>query len=163
MLPGITSDLQARRIALIHKRLAAAQNSDSLSNCERFIKDMQLRPDAHLRMFPVIRYIVGDADKTLRSWGASGSIDPFSHIPAVRSFSGSHAPLAWFLRDVNLLLSVVPPFHRSSSKRRYGAWLVTKSPMTLQRWRVSGTCTIRLTSPRRRPACYFLGCRAPAC
>ncbi|KAI0090130.1 cytochrome P450 [Irpex rosettiformis] len=63
MLPGITSDLQARRIALIHKRLATVQNSDRLSN--------------------VIRYIVRDADKTLHSWGESGSIDPFSHIPAV--------------------------------------------------------------------------------
>lgn len=37
MLPGITSDLQARRIALIHKRLANAQSSDRLSNGEQGI------------------------------------------------------------------------------------------------------------------------------
>ena len=38
----------------------------------------------------------------MRSWGESGSIDPFSHVPAVRSFSGSHAPLRWFFKVVNL-------------------------------------------------------------
>jgi hypothetical protein len=33
MVPGVTSDLQTKRIALIHKRLAAVQREESLSNC----------------------------------------------------------------------------------------------------------------------------------
>ncbi|KAJ3540854.1 hypothetical protein NM688_g6168 [Phlebia brevispora] len=63
MLPGITSDLQARRIALIHKRLAAAQNSDRLT-----------------RLLP---QILGDAERVICSWGYPGTIDPFSHMPAL--------------------------------------------------------------------------------
>ena len=34
MMPGVTSDLEARRIALIHKRLAAAQTTDRLARRE---------------------------------------------------------------------------------------------------------------------------------
>ncbi|KAI0687675.1 cytochrome P450 [Cytidiella melzeri] len=61
MLPG--TDLTGRSIALIHKRLGGVQNSDRLSN--------------------YIRYIVGDGQEKLRSWGDSGLIDPFSHVPAL--------------------------------------------------------------------------------
>ncbi|THH00972.1 hypothetical protein EW026_g1635 [Hermanssonia centrifuga] len=66
MLPGITSDLQTRRIALIHKRLATAQSSDRLSH--------------------LVPEILSDAESVLRSWGTSGTIDPFTHIPAVSIF-----------------------------------------------------------------------------
>ncbi|EKM58052.1 uncharacterized protein PHACADRAFT_90797 [Phanerochaete carnosa HHB-10118-sp] len=64
MLPGVTSDLQARRISLIHRRLAAAQSSDHLQ-----------------RLIP---YILQDICRVTRSWGSAGSvIDPFAHIPAL--------------------------------------------------------------------------------
>ncbi|KAI0346145.1 cytochrome P450 [Trametopsis cervina] len=62
-LPGVTSDLQGRRISLIHKRLIGVQTSERLSN--------------------LIPYIIRDANQLVRSWGKSGSIDPFSHIPAL--------------------------------------------------------------------------------
>ncbi|KAL4254749.1 cytochrome P450 family protein [Abortiporus biennis] len=60
MLPGVTSDLQARRITLIHKRLSAIQNSEHLSK--------------------LLPKIVGDADRVIRSW-QSGTLDPFDVIP----------------------------------------------------------------------------------
>ena len=34
MVPGVTSNLEARRIALIHKRLAGSQTSDRLARSE---------------------------------------------------------------------------------------------------------------------------------
>ncbi|GJE96552.1 cytochrome P450 [Phanerochaete sordida] len=64
MLPGVTSDLQARTISLIHRRLAAAQGSDHLQ-----------------RLIPCV---LQDIQHLVRSWGAAGStIDPFTHIPAL--------------------------------------------------------------------------------
>ncbi|KAI0078353.1 cytochrome P450 [Panus rudis PR-1116 ss-1] len=75
MLPGVTSDLQSRRISLIHKRLSAAQNSEQLS-----------------RLLPKI---LADSDKVMHSWGQSGTLDPFESIPrlifqtTVRSLASS--------------------------------------------------------------------------
>ncbi len=34
MVPGVTSNLESRRIALIHKRLISSQTTERLSNCE---------------------------------------------------------------------------------------------------------------------------------
>nr|BAL05100.1 cytochrome P450 [Phanerodontia chrysosporium] len=64
MLPGVTSDLQTRRINLIHRRLAAAQGGDHLQ-----------------RLVP---FIVQDIRQGFCSWGSTGSlIDPFTRIPAL--------------------------------------------------------------------------------
>ncbi|CAL1699516.1 unnamed protein product [Somion occarium] len=61
MLPGVTSDLQSRRISLIHKRLSATQNRNHLSQ--------------------LIPRILADSDGSMRSWGDSGTLDPFDNIP----------------------------------------------------------------------------------
>lgn len=63
MMPGVTTDLQARTISIIHRRLTTLQSSDRLSN---------LMPQ-----------ILKDAEGVVRSWGNSGMIDPFTDIPAV--------------------------------------------------------------------------------
>ncbi|KAK7678325.1 hypothetical protein QCA50_018673 [Cerrena zonata] len=61
MLPGVTSDLQARRISMIHKRLSTAQNSDHLS-----------------RLLP---RILADSTGIMRTWGNSGTLDLFDSVP----------------------------------------------------------------------------------
>ncbi|KAH8101141.1 cytochrome P450 [Cristinia sonorae] len=61
MLPGVTSDLQARRIATIHKRLSMAQTSEHLS-----------------RLLPKI---LDDGERLMGLWGNSGTIDIFDCIP----------------------------------------------------------------------------------
>ncbi|KAH9855336.1 cytochrome P450 [Lenzites betulinus] len=61
MMPGVTSDLEARRIALIHKRLVSAQTTDRL---------------AHL-----LPQILEDSRHMLDSWGFSGTVDPFERLP----------------------------------------------------------------------------------
>ncbi|PFH49347.1 hypothetical protein AMATHDRAFT_76242 [Amanita thiersii Skay4041] len=60
MVKGITSDLQTKRISLIHKRLAAVQRHASLSH--------------------LIPYILEDARMHMESWGAAGTFDPFDKI-----------------------------------------------------------------------------------
>ncbi|KAF8889672.1 cytochrome P450 [Infundibulicybe gibba] len=60
MVKGVTSDLQSRRIALIHKRLAAAQRNAPLNN--------------------LIPAILEDSRKIMESWGTSGTFDPFDRI-----------------------------------------------------------------------------------
>ncbi|KAI0356111.1 cytochrome P450 [Trametes cingulata] len=60
MMPGVTSDLEARRVALIHKRLAGAQTTDRLA-----------------RLLP---QILEDSRRTMDSWGLSGTIDPFERL-----------------------------------------------------------------------------------
>lgn len=42
MLPGVTSDLQARRISIIHKRLATSQNEGHLCRRECFPLNLSL-------------------------------------------------------------------------------------------------------------------------
>ncbi|KAH9941611.1 cytochrome P450 [Epithele typhae] len=63
MVPGVTSDLESRRISLIHRRLTASQSSDRLA-----------------RLIP---QILEDSRQTISAWGCSGSIDPFERISEV--------------------------------------------------------------------------------
>ncbi|TFK73496.1 cytochrome P450 [Pluteus cervinus] len=60
MVKGVTSDLQSKRIALIHKRLAAVQREASLS-----------------QLIPVI---LEDIRKQMDSWDGAGTFDPFDKI-----------------------------------------------------------------------------------
>ncbi|OBZ67988.1 Lanosterol 14-alpha demethylase [Grifola frondosa] len=60
MMPGVTSNLQARQVALIHKRLVAAQSSERLS-----------------RLIPEI---LDDSRRLLDCWGISGTLDPFNEL-----------------------------------------------------------------------------------
>ncbi|KAJ6473585.1 cytochrome P450 [Mycena vitilis] len=75
MVRGVTSGLQTKRISVIHKRLAAVQKNASLSD--------------------LIPAILEDSRRTLESYGASGSFDPFDKIyelifqTTVRSLSSS--------------------------------------------------------------------------
>ncbi|KAI0819945.1 cytochrome P450 [Trametes gibbosa] len=61
MMPGVTSDLEARRIALIHKRLISAQTTDRLAS--------------------LLPQILEDSRHMLDSWGFSGTVDPFERVP----------------------------------------------------------------------------------
>ncbi|KAH9478669.1 Cytochrome P450 monooxygenase claM [Psilocybe cubensis] len=60
MVKGVTSDLQTRRIALIHKRLANVQRNGSLSS--------------------LIPYLLEDTRKIMEGWGTSGKFDPFENV-----------------------------------------------------------------------------------
>ncbi|KAK7047353.1 hypothetical protein VNI00_006584 [Paramarasmius palmivorus] len=60
MVRGVTSDLQTKRIALIHKRLASVQKNEQLSN-----------------LIPVI---LADCRRYMDSWGPSGAFDPFEKV-----------------------------------------------------------------------------------
>ena len=51
MVPGVTSDLQMRRISLIHKRLAAIQKSAPLSQSKRCRFLLTLAADDSLQKF----------------------------------------------------------------------------------------------------------------
>ncbi|KZT03813.1 cytochrome P450 [Laetiporus sulphureus 93-53] len=62
-IPGLASDLGKRRIALIHRRLAAAQSSERLE---------QLIPQ-----------ILDDAWRIMDLWGRPRKIDPFVAIPQI--------------------------------------------------------------------------------
>ncbi|TFK89028.1 cytochrome P450 [Polyporus arcularius HHB13444] len=61
MVPGVTSNLETRRIALIHKRLVASQTSERLQ-----------------RLIPLI---LEDSRRVINTWGYSGSLDPFQQLP----------------------------------------------------------------------------------
>ncbi|THH29172.1 hypothetical protein EUX98_g5017 [Antrodiella citrinella] len=63
MLPGVTSELQARRITTIHKRLSTAQSSEHLA-----------------RLIPKL---LEDGERAVRLWGQSGIIDIFDCIPTI--------------------------------------------------------------------------------
>ncbi|KAG2008396.1 cytochrome P450 [Coprinopsis cinerea AmutBmut pab1-1] len=60
MVRGVTSDLQTRRIQLIHKRLANAQRNAPLSN--------------------LIPILLEDSRRQMESWGTSGKFDPFEKV-----------------------------------------------------------------------------------
>ncbi|KDR80096.1 hypothetical protein GALMADRAFT_92315 [Galerina marginata CBS 339.88] len=60
MVKGVTSDLQTRRISLIHKRLANVQRNAPLSS--------------------LIPYLVEDTRRVMESWGSSGKFDPFENV-----------------------------------------------------------------------------------
>ncbi|KAG9313414.1 cytochrome P450 [Chiua virens] len=60
MVKGVTSDLQTRRIALIHKRLASVQKNEHLQQ--------------------LIVPVLDDCDRVMDTWGASGRFDPFEKI-----------------------------------------------------------------------------------
>lgn len=61
MLPGVTTDLDPKHTATIHRRLATAQNSDHLE-----------------RLIPKLLF---DSCRILESWGESGVLDPFTKLP----------------------------------------------------------------------------------
>ncbi|KAJ8081843.1 hypothetical protein AAF712_004751 [Marasmius tenuissimus] len=60
MVRGVTSDLQTKRISLIHKRLASAQRNEHLS-----------------ALLPIL---LADCQKAMESWGSSGVLDPFERV-----------------------------------------------------------------------------------
>ncbi|KAF8960328.1 cytochrome P450 [Flammula alnicola] len=60
MVRGVTSDLQTRRISLIHKRLANVQRNLPLSS--------------------LIPYLLEDTRKMMEGWGSSGKFDPFDKV-----------------------------------------------------------------------------------
>ncbi|KAI3613103.1 cytochrome p450 [Moniliophthora roreri] len=60
MVRGVTSDLQTKRIALIHKRLASVQKNEQLST--------------------LIPIILADCRRMMDSWGPSGAFDPFESV-----------------------------------------------------------------------------------
>ncbi|KAG6375662.1 hypothetical protein JVT61DRAFT_3234 [Boletus reticuloceps] len=60
MVKGVTSELQTRRIALIHKRLVSLQRN------------------AHLEQ--LIAPILKDCHRVMDTWGSSGTLDPFEKI-----------------------------------------------------------------------------------
>ncbi|KAF5379198.1 hypothetical protein D9615_005905 [Tricholomella constricta] len=71
MVRGVTSNLEPRRIAMIHKRLAAAQRNAPLND--------------------LIPLILDDARRIMETWGTSGKFDPFDSIytTTLRSLSCS--------------------------------------------------------------------------
>ncbi|TFK34453.1 cytochrome P450 [Crucibulum laeve] len=60
MVRGVTSDLQVRRIAMIHRRLASVQKNASLT--------------------ALIPHILDDSRRIMESWGTNGRFDPFDKI-----------------------------------------------------------------------------------
>ncbi|KAJ3508053.1 hypothetical protein NLJ89_g5964 [Agrocybe chaxingu] len=60
MVRGVTSDLQTRRIALIHKRLANVQRNLPLSS--------------------LIPHLLEDTRNAMEGWGSSGKFDPFDNV-----------------------------------------------------------------------------------
>ncbi|KAH7886943.1 cytochrome P450 [Phlebopus sp. FC_14] len=60
VVKGVTSDLQSRRVTLIHKRLSAVQKNEHLSQ--------------------LIAPILEDCRQVMDAWGASGTFDPFEKI-----------------------------------------------------------------------------------
>ncbi|KAK0434277.1 cytochrome P450 [Desarmillaria tabescens] len=60
MVRGVTSDLQTRRVALIHKRLADIQRNEPLSQ--------------------LIPLLLEDSRRIMEGWGDSGVFDPFKQI-----------------------------------------------------------------------------------
>jgi len=65
MVKGVTSDLQTRRIALIHKRLASAQRNEHIQQ--------------------LIVPILDDIRRVMDTWGPNGAFDPFEKIYEVCS------------------------------------------------------------------------------
>ena len=79
MLRGVTSDLQMRRISLIHKRLASVQRNAPLSSCEQCY--YYLAPLSRLKNFiSVIPLLLDDTRRIMESWGTSGIFDPFDNV-----------------------------------------------------------------------------------
>lgn len=60
VVKGVTSDLQTRRVALIHKRLSAAQRQEHLTQ--------------------LINPLLEDCRRMMESWGQAGTFDPFENI-----------------------------------------------------------------------------------
>ncbi|PPQ75591.1 hypothetical protein CVT24_010897 [Panaeolus cyanescens] len=60
MVKGVTSDLQTRRIALIHKRLSNVQRNAPLSS--------------------LIPSLLQDTRRMMEAWGSSGKLDPFDKV-----------------------------------------------------------------------------------
>jgi hypothetical protein len=80
VVKGVTSELQTRQIALIHKRLASVQKNDHLSQ-RMYSKTSSVHHDAdQLQPNAVIAPILEDCRRVMDSWGASGTFDPFNKI-----------------------------------------------------------------------------------
>ncbi|EMD35539.1 hypothetical protein CERSUDRAFT_116287 [Gelatoporia subvermispora B] len=60
MMPGVTSDITARRVSTIHKRLSTAQSSEALAK--------------------LLPRILEDSRKAMEQWGKSGVLDPFEQV-----------------------------------------------------------------------------------
>ncbi|KAF9261709.1 cytochrome P450 [Marasmius fiardii PR-910] len=60
MVRGVTSDLQTKRVSLIHKRLASAQRNEHLST--------------------LLPALLADCRKMMESWETSGVFDPFERV-----------------------------------------------------------------------------------
>ncbi|KAG5654445.1 hypothetical protein H0H81_002635 [Sphagnurus paluster] len=60
MVRGVTSNLQPRRIAMIHKRLAAVQRNAPLND--------------------LIPLILDDSRRIMETWGSAGKFDPFDNV-----------------------------------------------------------------------------------
>ena len=84
MVRGVTSDLQTRKIALIHKRLANVQRNLQLSSrtCVSRSRPIICLPfqRAYLSIFAVIPLLLDDTRVMMESWGTSGSLDPFDKV-----------------------------------------------------------------------------------
>lgn len=76
MVKGVTADLQTRRIALIHKRLATVQKNEPLTDRESF----RAPPEPETQELSVIPCILEDCRRVMTSWGASGAFDPFDKV-----------------------------------------------------------------------------------
>jgi sterol 14-demethylase len=86
MIRGVTSDLQIKKISLIHKRLAAVQKSAPLGDRESYFLLALQYVNRDLLMHLVIPIILEDSRRTMETWGTSGTFNPFEKIYEV-SFS----------------------------------------------------------------------------
>jgi hypothetical protein len=79
MLRGVTSDLQTRRISLIHKRLGAVQRNVPLSNCTPYsLLIFDVPEDSSICL--VIPSFLEDYRRSMETLGTSGTFDPFEKV-----------------------------------------------------------------------------------
>lgn len=79
MVRGVTSDLQTRRVHLIHKRLSNVQRNVPLSS-RKYPGPFSLFH--HQLKFPVavIPHLLEDSRRMMENWGLSGQFDPFENV-----------------------------------------------------------------------------------
>jgi hypothetical protein len=104
MVRGVTSDLQTRRISLIHKRLANVQRNLPLSSREHLFMFLY-----HLAVakpcFTVIPLLLEDTRKMMEGWGTSGKFDPFDNVyevSVIKSLSPPTSKLKCFFTTHSL-------------------------------------------------------------
>lgn len=79
MVRGVTSDLQTRRIAAIHKRLVNLQRNAPLSS-RKLSTAYLLLPLSDLRISVVFPHLLEDTRRYMETWGQSGKLDPFDKV-----------------------------------------------------------------------------------